>query len=745
MDKKKVIIITITLAVVGLFAYLIFFSGSPKEDDASLPSFSAKESSRKHKREKQTDQPNAQSANGVITQADVGTQSDNDTSFQSTSVQRKQQGYFSASPILSANQLNPRTQRSNSSSPTSFQASDFQSARSGINSSGGSSSGGGSPAETLSTYNTRLQNCSTTLQPILNAKSTDANEITTTLIQIPGFSMLPLPTQSTYIQSIATQTKGQTADPYCKIMLQTINPQSINVAALYNDCQSMVRNFYASKGSNSTEYDAISAFDSLGILNGATTPTQKQSTLQKYLGAEYSTVISAMSHLNSTNLGMQSSIICAKVSAGIVHSINASSPYLACIDNVNAAKKSNITDPAKAIPVYSSLTVGDQKKVASFYQSFISGSKTAEDLCTFIINNTKISTKTETVLSDHVLNSTDNVSQSCDAVVNATKEAYSDYTLNPNIDFISQIINDLDPYEFLIPGTSQSDITDIMIKKRITNPLFTSLPSSNQSMIAQRLYATYYSLNSFANPSIDGIYTELFPFVCKCSHVDFDDMAWKNAVVAYMTSKRNGGTPIPTNTVARQAVISSSDFRKSCSAKVKNALNASTFTSSTVTTEAIAASISAIDATYTSLGDIGYIVDSLLCYVPQCVQNTCAQSCLVKLEDACDALTEKYLEITPPSTPDQIFNCPLSASGKASSPNVCYTLTDAQRTGMTQNFYDTIQSFKIDASSVRKTIIQNVWNVHVASQKATNTPISTNQCVEEANKAWYAKLQSLTN
>ena len=748
MGGKKMIIIAVSLIAVGLLAYFIFFSGKSEEDN-SLPSsyngiHGSSKSSKKNKKTN-SNSNNSQFTNGVSAQSDTVTSSQTSDSqsesFQSTNSKKQPQGYFSSKTLLQPNQIGGNGTNAGGSSSVGGSSSNFNG---GSSDSGTSSGGGGGTSNSgISTYSARMQACVSSLQPVLDAKSTDTTVITNALLNVMGFSMLPVATQNSYINSVATQTRGTSAENYCKMLLQNTNPQTIDVASLYTDCKAMVQNLYSQKGSNATEYDVINAFESLGIMNGATTSAQKKTILQNYLGGEYNSVITAMANLNSTNLTTQSNIICSKTSSGIVNAVNGSSTYLSCITTVNSAKTNNITNIATALPSYANLTSANQTLMASYYKDFLSGARTAEFICSFLAKNaTVVQSAAAQTLSEMVLPSASNIGTVCTTVVNAIKSEYDDYLSNSDIDYVSNIVRKMDSYEFLISDTYKANIVKYLITQKITDTNFNSLSLNNQGRIATRLYATNYSLSSFTNPAISGIYAELFPQLCKCSHIDFDDIAWKNAIVSYMILKQGGGTAIPTNVIQKQALITTNDFYKSCSTNIKSQLEKSTLTQANASPVAITSVVQSINSTYKALKDIDAIVAPLSCYINQCIGKTCPQSCLQTVDSACQSLTIQYLQNTPAATNmNTLFSCPLTDSGKLYDAKICYNLTETQRVNMAENLYNTILTFKETASGVRKTIIENLWKTHTEKQKSNNTSVSSSQCVEQANNIWYEFLK----
>lgn len=746
MDKKTTIIIVISVSVIGLFAYLIFSGGkSSNEGDGDMPSFKSSDGKKSAKRSKKTDTQNSQSLNSPTSQSNNIEDAQNQ-SFQSQK-SPLQQGYFSSSSILEQSQIvsaRRNNSQSYSSSPPVLTQFDFQPT---TPSSGGNfNSGSGSSGASYSSQNPRMQTCTTALKPILDSKSTDVTAITSALLNVVGFSMLPVEAQNVHIRSVISQTKGPSAEGYCKLIIQSTNPQSINAASLYTNCQSMVKNFYNTKGSNATEYDAIIAFESMGILNGATTSAQKKSTLQKYLGADYNIVITAMNGLNSTNLAMQSNIICAKASSGIINGVNSSSAYLTCLSTINSAKSNNVSDVKIALPVYEKLIASDQTTLDKYYKEFIVGTKTAEAVCTFIIKNATLATDANKALSGMVLNSSESVNQSCDTLVNSVKSTYNDYLLNSDIDYISEITQSIGSYEFLVPNVYQAGAVKTFITNKITNSSFNGLSSDNKNLITKRLYATYYSLSSFTNPSIDGVYNEIFPQLCKCAHADFDDMAWKNSIVAYMLFKQSGGTSIPMDPAAKASTIASSAFRKTCYGNITKQLQTLNIPNAiTSPSGLIAKHIQAINSQFQSLTEIDNTVEPLKCYISQCLTRPCPNSCVQAVEKVCDGLAEQYLEGNAKKDYTTFFTCPLSETAKTYDNNTCYNLADNQREAMSENFYTSIKSFKTVGDDVRKTIIQNVWKIHVSKQKEMNTSVTSSQCIEEANKAWLAQLQESKN
>ena len=751
------IIIAVSLIAVGLLAYFVFFNGKSEEDNSLPSSYNGSHgSSKSSKKNKKTNSNsnNSQFTNGVSAQSDTVTPSQTSDSqsesFQSTNSRRQSQGYFSSKTLLQPNQIGGNSTNAGGSSSGGGSSSNFNG---GSSESGTSSGGGGGTSNSgISTYSARMQACVSSLQPVLDAKSTDTTVITNALLNVMGFSMLPVATQNSYINSVATQSKGTSAENYCKMLLQNTNPQSIDVASLYTDCKTMVQNLYSQKGSNATEFDAINAFESLGIMNGATTSAQKKTILQNYLGGEYNSVITAMSNLNSTNLATQSNIICSKTSSGITNAVNGSSTYLSCITTVNSAKTNNITNVATALPSYANLTSANQTLMASYYKDFLSGARTAEFICSFLAKNaTVVQPAAAQTLSDMVLPSTSNIGTVCTTVVNAIKSEYDDYLSNSDIDYVSNIVRKIDSYEFLISDTYKANIVKYLITQKITDTNFNTLSINNQTQVAKRLYATNYSLSSFTNPAISGIYTELFPQLCKCSHIDFDDIAWKNAIVSYMILKQGGGTAIPTNIIQKQALITTNDFYKSCPTNIKSRFSSLTISStastispstSTTITSSLVLLVQSIDSTYKTLTNIDAIVAPLSCYINQCIGKTCPQSCLQTVDSVCQGLTIQYLQNTPAATNmNTLFSCPLTDSGKLYDARICYNLTEKQRVDMAKNLYDTILTFKETASGVRKKIIENLWKTHTEKQKNNNTSVSSSQCVEQANNVWYEFLK----
>ena len=750
MGGKKTIIIIISLIAAGLLAYFIFFSGESEEGDSLPSSYNGTNGSSKSSKKNKRTNPNANNTpltNGVAAQSDIITPEPkpDSQSFQTLNSKQQSHGYFNPNVNLQFRQINGNSNNTeinsgDDSTPSRSSPNSRTQSSAGVSSGGtngvSGASGGGTNGTGTSTYPARLQSCVGSLQPILDAKSTDTTEITNALLNIMGFSMIPIATQNTYINSVATQAKGTSAQNYCKILLQNTNPQTIDVSGIFTNCKVMVQNLYNQKGSNATESDSINAIASIGIANGATTYAQQKTVIQNYLGGEYSYVIAAMSNLNSTNLDSQSNIICSKLSSGIVNAVNGSSAYLSCITTANSAKEKNITSVATALPSYAKLTVANQTLMTTYYRDFLSGTKTVESMCAFLSRNaTVVQSATARTLSGMILQSSVDLNTICSTVVRSIQSEYDDYLSNPNIDYVANIERSLDSYEFLISDTYRANVVKYLITNRITNASFNTLSADNKANIMQRLYATNYSLSAFTNPAISGIYTELFPQLCKCTHMDFGDMAWKEAVVSYMILKQSGGTAIPSNILSKQAVIVNSDFYKSCHTKIKTSLASSNITSSGGTA-AIVKRIQSIDSTF-NMRNIDGIVAPLSCYIEQCIGKACPQSCLVAVDSACEKLTIQYLQDTPAAANmNTLFDCPQTESGRQYDAKVCYNLTEAQRVGMSQNFYDAILSFKNTATGIRKTIIQNLWKTHAAKQKSNNTSVAPSQCVEESNSTW---------
>ena|GEM_PF-3922572 len=741
MGGKKMIIIAISLIAVGLLAYFIFFNGKSEEDDSLQSSYNGSKSSKSSRKNKKTNSNNAQFSNGVSAQSDIvnSQQSDSQSqSFQSENSKSQSQGYFGSRAILQQNQIDGN----GGVNSIDYSGGDSSSGGGGSGgSSGGASSGGGSSSSGggTSTYPARLQSCIAALQPVLNAKSTDTTTITNALLNVMGFSMLTIEKQNNYVASVAFQTKGTSAANYCKTLLQDTNPQTINVASLYTNCTTMVKDLYNTKGSGATESDVINAFSSLGIMNGATTSAQQKTVLQNYLGGEYTSVIAAMRNLNSANLKEQSNIICAKTSSGIVNAVNGSSTYLSCVTTANSAKTNNITNVATALTSYKNLSVANQILMTSYYNDFLSGKRTVEFICEFLAKNAIFTRSSEeTALSDMILSSSSDINDTCDKIVNSIKSEYNNSVSKSNVDNVANIVRTIDEYDFLIPGTMQANIVNSLITQKITNADFKRLSTDNKPLIAKRLYASDRAMPSIIN----GFYKELLPQICKCSHTSFGDMEWKDVFVSYIILKQGSGTKIPMDVIQKQALITTSDFYRKCYADTNRAIidaKDNEFKWKLVI-DRILPELK-INSAILKVINLEEETDKLICIAKkkQCIKPGECNNCNGEtVESICTTVTLAYLQAKPEATNiNTLFTCPPTESGKSYDSNICYNLTETQRIDMAQNLYDTILAFKNTASGVRREIIKNLWKIHSDKQIRDNTSVFSSQCVEQAGIVWY--------
>ncbi len=749
MEKKKIIIIAISLITFGTFAYFIFFSKNTNESN-DTQSFGGKYNQKqKPKSEKKNKTPpeakgfasaSLMSSSSTPASPNASSQSNKSSSIfngssNGSNSKFSSQTYFSKTPLLKLNQINGLSNRNSWLSSSQDDSSGGGSGGgSGSGGGGGSGSGGGGSSgvggSSPANYTKRIQDCVSIVQPLLTQNITDSTTIKNTLLSVMGFSMMPIDTQDISVTSIATQKYGNAAGNYCTNIVKLTDAQLIDAAQIYNDCKTMVKNLYAAKGSNVSESDAITAFASLNIMNGVTNQAQQKEILQNYLGSSYNEIISTMKNLNGNSLDIQSTTICGSTSHSVVNGVNATSPYLDCVRTLKLAK-TNKSDIRAAIPSYSQLSPTNQTKITSSYSDFLSGKTTAEIICNFIADNT-LAASTQSSGTSPVLTS-ESTQAGCITLINTIQSEYDAYRSNKDSEPITNIINKVDRYQFFIPETYRSYVIKYALTEAVSNGNFKNFSQSQQGQIGQRLYETSANLSSSQSVIVGNIYKELYPNLCKCTHMDFDDISWKNSLKTYIGIKGGaGGTPIPIDAVTQQSLIASSDFYKSCPVKI-----VSNFTINTTTTQLIVDAVKSVNDDYKNISNIESKVAGLSCYVSKCIGQTCPQSCTQIVDSICQTVAIQYIKTNPAAIDvNNIFKCPISQSSANNDTKICYNLNDDQRLAIAEDLYTAINKFQTNGISIRKKIVEDLWNIHNDKQNATNTSVSSSQCIEAANTRW---------
>jgi hypothetical protein len=535
-------------------------------------------------------------------------------------------------------------------------------------------------------------------------QNADAAKVKTALFTLTGFTMLTEQDQQTFINNIVTKQYGENAARYCIDIVSAII-DALDPAKLYKQCIAAMKEILKAKELTSgdvTEEVILTKLSLMGIFNGVVDSAQRKVMAQNYFGTEYDKIIADIKTLTSSNFDKKSAQICAKIVSAITNSITDENTFGECILALNKVKRENNTTAklSDIIPSVTDLSSDSFNKISNMFKSFLSGGNiTAEEICTFLVkqlanenglnnsdnNNDGSSSNNQNEASSN--SEEQSIAQACSDLVEVIDSQYQNSLSNPGMDPITTVVSKIPSFQFYIPEQSKGEVIQKTILAYLSKPevnaqgatihrdtelkmnnqnmdLFSKLSTHEKNKISERLYDLSYTATLQKNNHIstDTISKEIYPYLCKCSHPDFDDTKWNNSLSSFLQSKKTSTTTqsLPTDEIQKSIEITTSPFYKKCTDSV------STLTSEDTTASKVFAkikiSLPEIIQLNTQEGDLS----SLTCYATACYGKTnCSISCETAIGDVCENLTEKYLTLTPQSTAvsaKDAFACTLDPS-----------------------------------------------------------------------------------
>lgn len=613
-------------------------------------------------------------------------------------------------------------------------------------------------------------------------------EIRNALLKLPGFTLISEQDQNKFMNDIATKKYGENADRYCVDIVSAIL-EAMDPAKLYQNCLIALKEVLKERellgGNTVPEETILLKLSVMGIFNGLNTFEERKKTAKLFFGAAYDEIILDIQRLTPGTFEAQAPKICTKIVDLILDSILGDNIYAKCIQAMEEARANKLSVPllSKILPDSQKLKADVLATLEGMFRSFLStGNPTAEDICMFFAQTllsgdidpgkeTPNSGNAANAISGNTKGATDDASSAldprdallfgdpaaesvtaCTNLVKSIDRYYKTYTEYTSGDPVEEIVKQVEPFEFFIPGDKKPEIIrktlvvylskprrgdDAQMRHRDVNHImsdsdmsyFSQLSDHEKLKISQRLFDAKKTV--VASPTFgtaipeDTLIKDVYPYICKCAHPGFEDVAWYDAFTQYTDAKINTkiSQSLPSDPIQKAQLLNSSSFFQKC---VNNAVT--TLTSNDTTTALIRAKI---EANLTELGQYGIVLndtffDPLQCYAVQCSgHSTCPLSCQNQVSTFCEIATTKYLAAAPQGASldlDQIFACQNANTGDN------YNLVQLHCAEVAQSYYDdpTDQSqFRIACfNGISRVLATNVDDISAITQAMIKDELS---------------------